>query len=315
MAQVLHGSATTTARVRAEIQASPEPIGALARRLGLDRKTVRKWRGRPSTEDLPMGPRERRSSVLTALEEAAVVAVRVQARLPLDDLFAVMRDAVPHLTRSALHRALQRHGVSRLPREPKEKGKRFKAYEIGYFHLDIAELRTAEGKAFLFVAVDRTSKLVVARLYRKATKLAAQAFLKVLLREVPYRIHTVLTDNGVQFSDQARTGGRLLVHPFTRLCQASGVEHRLTKPYHPWTNGQAERMVRTVKDATVHAFHYATVPELRRHVAVWLAACNFAKQLRTLRWRTPMEAIAAVWQQKPHLFLRSPVHFNPGPNT
>ena len=127
MAQVLHGSATTTARVRAEIQASPEPIGALARRLGLDRKTVRKWRGRPSTEDLPMGPKERRSSVLTALEEAAVVAVRVQARLPLDDLFAVMRDAVPHLTRSALHRALQRHGVSRLAREPKEKGKRFKA--------------------------------------------------------------------------------------------------------------------------------------------------------------------------------------------
>jgi transposase InsO family protein len=226
-----------------------------------------------------------------------------------------MRDAVPHLTRSALHRALQRHGVSRLPQEPKEKGKRFKAYEIGYFHLDIAELRTAEGKAFLFVAVDRTSKLVVARLYRKATKLAAQAFLKVLLREVPYRIHTVLTDNGVQFSDQARTGGRLPVHPFTRLRQASGVEHRLTKPYHPWTNGQAERMVRTVKDATVHAFHYATIPELRRHVAVWLAAYNFAKQLRTLRWRTPMEAIAAVWQQKPHLFLRSPVHFNPGPYT
>ena len=69
------------------------------------------------------------------------------------------------------------------------------------------------------------------------------------------------------------------------------------------------------KDATVHAFHYATIPELRRHLADWLAAYNFAKQLRTLRWRTPMEAIAAVWQQKPHLFLRSPVHFNPGPNT
>ena len=92
MAQVRHGSATTTARVRAGIQASPEPIGALARRLSPDRKTVRKWRGRLSTEDLPMGPRERRSSVLTALEEAAVVAVRVQARLPLDDLFAVMRE-------------------------------------------------------------------------------------------------------------------------------------------------------------------------------------------------------------------------------
>ena len=262
-----------------------------------------------------MGPKERRSSTLTELEEAACVAVRVQARLPLDDLFAVMREAVPRLTRSALHRALQRHGVSRLPQEPEEKGKRFKAYEIGYFHLDIAELRTAAGKAFLFVAVDRTSKLALARLYRKATKLAAQAFLKVLVREVPYRVHTVLTDNGVQFSDQARTGERLLVHPFTRLCRASGIEHRLTKPYHPWTNGQAEGMVRTVKDATVHAFHYATIPELRRHVADWLAAYNFARRLRTLRWRTPMEAVATVWRQKPDLFLRPPVHLTPGPNT
>src|SRR3712207_9567588 len=80
-------------------------------------------------------------------------------------------------------------------------------------------------------------------------------------REVPYRVHPVLTDTGVPFSDQARTGERLLVHPFPRLCRARGLEHRLTKPYHPWTNGQAERMVRTVKDATVHAFPYATIPD------------------------------------------------------
>jgi transposase InsO family protein len=98
-------------------------------------------------------------------------------------------------------------------------------------------------------------------------ELAAQPLLKVLLREVPYRSHTALTDNGVQFSDQARTGERLLAYPFTRLCRAHGIEHRLAKSYHPWTNGQAERMVRTGKDATVHAFHYGSVRELRRHVA------------------------------------------------
>ncbi len=92
---------------------------------------------------------------------------------------------------------LRPDGVPRLPHPPRDKVKRFKAYEIGYFHLDICELRTAEGKAYLFVAVDRTSKLVFARLYRKANKLAAQAFLKVLIRTVPYKIHTILTDNGV----------------------------------------------------------------------------------------------------------------------
>lgn len=315
MAQVLHGCAATTARIRAQIQASSEPVAAVAARLGLNRKTVAKWRGRDHTDDLPMGPKERRSSVLTPLEEAAVVAVRVQTRLPLDDLFAVMRDAVPHLSRSSLHRALQRHGVSRLPREAPSKPQRFKAYEIGYFHVDIAELRCAEGKAFLFVAVDRTSKLVFARIYRTAGKMTARGFLLSLLRSVPYRVHTVLTDNGVQFVDRYEAGSANPFHCFGRACRANGIEHRLTKPYHPWTNGQAERTVRTIKDATVNAFHYATIAALRRHVGDWLAAYNFAKQLKALRWRTPLQAIAAVHAQKPALFLRPPDHFTPGPNT
>ena len=72
--------------------------------------------------------------------------------------------------------------------------------------------------------------------------------------------------------------------------------------------------MRTIKDATVHAFHYTTIWELRRHIADWLAAYNFARQLKALRWRTPMEAIHAVWQQKPELFHHSPGHYTPEPN-
>jgi len=148
---------------------------------------------RASVEDLPMGPRERRSSVLSPMEEAAIVALRVQARLPLDDVYIALKDAIPQLARSSLHRCLQRHGISRLPKPvlsfaegaDREKPKKFKAYEICCFHIDIAELRYEGGKAFLFVAVDRTSKLVFARIYRKATKLAAAAFLKVPVKTVP----------------------------------------------------------------------------------------------------------------------------------
>jgi hypothetical protein len=61
-----------------------------------------------------MGPKERRSSVLSAIEEAAIVALQVQARLPLDDMFTALKNVLPHLTRSSLHRCLQRHGISRL---------------------------------------------------------------------------------------------------------------------------------------------------------------------------------------------------------
>lgn len=58
-------------------------------------------------------------------------------------------------TRSSLHRCLQRHGISRLPDMEGDKPKRqkFKRYPIGYFHIDIAELRTNEGKLYLFVAI------------------------------------------------------------------------------------------------------------------------------------------------------------------
>ncbi len=61
----------------------------------------------------------------------------------------------------------------------------------------------------------------------------------------------MLTDNGIAFADapRYRQGSTALVrgHLFDRVCQAHGITHKLTKPYHPWTNGQAERMVRTIK--------------------------------------------------------------------
>ncbi|MCZ0736813.1 IS481 family transposase [Phreatobacter sp. AB_2022a] len=316
MGQVLHGSATTTHAVRTELQRSQASAAELARRFGINEKTVRKWRSRQTVEDEPMGPKESHSSVLSAIEEAAIVALRVQARLPLDDVFVALKDVIPHLTRSSLHRCLQRHGISRLPKADREKPKRFKAYEIGYFHIDIAELRYEGGKACLFVAVDRTSKLVFARIYRKATKLVAAGFLKALVRAVPYKVHTVLTDNGVQFvQHDKRAEGGFLAHVFGRACAENSIAHRLTKPYHPWTNGQAERMVRTIKDATVRTFHYASINDLRRHVRDWLLAYNYAKQLKALRFRTPLEAIKQISTEKPELFSRRPGHDMLGLNT
>lgn len=316
MGQVLHGSAKTTHAVRAELQRSQASAAELARRYGINQKTVRKWRSRQTVDDEPMGPKERRSSVLSALEEAAIVSLRVQARLPLDDVYIALKDVIPHLTRSSLHRCLQRHGISRLPKADREKPKRFRAYEIGYFHIDIAELRYEGGKAYLFVAVDRTSKLVFARIYRKATKLVASGFLRALIITVPYKVHTVLTDNGVQFVQRdKRTEGGFVGHVFGAVCAENGIEHRLTKPYHPWTNGQAERMVRTIKEATVRSFHYASLTDLRRHVRDWLLAYNYAKQLKALRFKTPFEAIRQISEKKPELFASQTCHDMLGSNT
>src|SRR6202008_4616968 len=169
MGQILHGCATTTEAVRRAIQNSQESLRALAMRFGINQKTVAKWKERETVADLPTGPKEAKSTVLSIEEEAIIVAFRRHTLLPLDDCLYLLQPTIPHLTRSPLHRCLQRHGISRLPEVEGSKPpkKKFKAYPIGYFHIDIAELQTAEGKLYLYVAIDRTSKFAFVQLVRK----------------------------------------------------------------------------------------------------------------------------------------------------
>src|ERR671911_500215 len=255
MGQVLHGSATTTEAVRRAIQHSQESLRTLAKRYGINQKTVRKWKGRGSVADLPTGPKEPRSTVLTVEEEAVIVAFRRHTLLPLDDCLYALQATIPHLTRSSLHRCLQRHGISRLPEVDGDKPDRrkFKSYPIGYFHIDIAEVRTEQGKLHLFVAIDRT-------------------------------------------------------------CAKAGIDHRTTKPKHPWTNGQVERMNRTIKEATVKRFHYDDHDQLRTHLQSFVAAYNFGRRLKTLKGLTPYEFICKRWTNEPQRFRLDPIRQMPGLN-
>jgi transposase-like protein len=318
MGQVLHRGATTTEAIRRAIQRSQESLRSLAHRHGINPKTVAKWRKRCSVADLPTGPKTPRSTILTVEEEAIVVAFRKHTLLPLDDCLYALQATIPKLTRSSLHRCLERHGISRLPEtnvgQPKRK--KFACYPIGYFHIDLAEVRTAEGKLYLFVAIDRTSKFAFVELVQRADMQAAAAFLQALVEAVPYRIHTVLTDNGIQFADlpKNRQGptARLRGHPFDRVCHRHDIHHRLTQPNHPWTNGQVERMNRTIKEATVQHYHYDSHDQLRTHLADFIAAYNFAKRLKTLQGLTSYEYICKLWTQQPDRFRLDPTHQMPG---
>src|ERR671917_2423540 len=262
MGQVLHGSATTTEAVRRAIQARQESVRAAAKRYGVSPTTVQKWRQRQTTVDARMGPKEVRSTVLTLEEEAVVVAFRRHTLLPLDDCLYALQPTLPHLTRSSLHRCFQRHGISRLPDAGGDKPQRsrFKRYPIGFFHIDIAEVRTEQGKLYLLVAIDRTSKFAFVQLHQKATRRIAGDFLRSLLKAVPYKVHTVLTDNGIQFTTpgaggsavplikEAMAAGEIIwAHAFEHACARADIDHRTTRPKHPWTNGQVERMNRTLK--------------------------------------------------------------------
>ena len=80
MGQILHGCATTTEAVRRAIQNSQESLRALAKRYGINQKTVAKWKQRETVADLPTGPKEAKSTVLSIEEEAIIVAIRLPCR-------------------------------------------------------------------------------------------------------------------------------------------------------------------------------------------------------------------------------------------
>src|ERR1700685_4390999 len=271
MGQVLHGCATTTEAIRRAIQNSQESLRALSKRYGINPKTVSKWKQRGSVADLPTGPKEPKSTSLSLEGEGVLGAFRKHTLLPLDDCLYALQATIPHLTRSSLHRCLQRHGISRLPdvEDNTPSKRKFRPYPIGYFHIDIAEVQTAEGRLYLFVAIDRTSKFAFTELHAKATTRTAADFLQALVRAVPYKVHTVLTDNGTHFTDprgdtwspaeireMIERKKPFRAHAFEYACALAGIDHRLTKPKHPWTNGQVERMNRTITKATVRRFYY-----------------------------------------------------------
>jgi hypothetical protein len=323
MGQVHHGSATTTAAVRRAIQHSQESLRALAKRYGINQKTVAKWKKRSSVADVPTGPKSPTSTVLTAEEEAIIVAFRKHTLLPLDDCLYALQPTIPTLTRSSLHRCLQRHGISRLPEvegEATAKTK-FKSYPIGFFHIDLAEVRTAEGRLYMFVAIDRTSKFAFVELHREAKQRTAGDFLRRLIEAVPYKVHTVLTDNGIHFTTPGAGGsavplirgamanGELFrAHAFEYACAKADIDHRTTKPKHPWTNGQVERMNRTIKDTTVKRYHYDDHAQLEHHLADFVAAYNFGRRLKTLKGLTPYEFICKRWTIEPEKFKLNPLH-------
>lgn len=209
MGQILHGSATTTEAIRRAIQNSQENLRALAKHYGINQKRSSGRGGRRS----PICRLAQRDKVHVAIVRGRGHHCRVS------QAYAAAAGRLP-LCPSGDHPASRPLIASSLPSTPGhlsasdvEDGKgvkrKFKAYPIGYFHVDIAEVRTAECRLYLFVAIDRTSKFAFTELHEKAPTRVAADFLCNLIKAVPYKIHTALTDNGIHFTDPSGESWKL----------------------------------------------------------------------------------------------------------
>ncbi|WP_422110665.1 IS481 family transposase [Burkholderia multivorans] len=307
----LHKNATTTPRIRAEIQVSKEPMRVLAQRFGVSVCTIARWKKRASVHDASHTP-HRLQTTLTPAQESIVLVLRKSLGLSLDDLLAVVREFIhPTISRAALHRMLKRHGVS--AREAlsvdRPRTKPFKAYEPGFVHIDVKylpQMADETTRRYLFVAIDRATRWVFVRVYASKSATNARRFLKELHKAAAFRIRTILTDNGKEFTDRFITRGERTPtgrHQFDQLCEELGIEHRLTRPKHPQTNGMVERFNGRIADILrTHHFHCGEELEATILRYVWLY--NHQLPQKALGHVSPIQAMKQWQRSHPELFNR-----------
>ena len=108
---------------------------------------------------------------------------------------------------------------------------------------------------------------------------------------------------------------RYMTHMFDMRCRQNDIDHRLTKIKYPWTNGQVERMNRTIKEATVKRDHDESHDQLESHLSDFINAYNYGRRLKTLKGLTPYEYICKIWTDDPKRFKLNPLRKMPGLNS
>jgi len=319
----LHKNARTTPAVRAEIAASAEPANVLAQRFSITEQTVYKWKKREVFGDRSHTA-HRLQTQLTPAQEIVVVHLRRTLLLPLDDLLAVTREFLcPAVSRSGLDRCLRRHGVGNLnalkPATPQEPHKAFKSYEPGFVHMDVKylpQMQDETKRRYLFVAIDRATRWVFVAIKANKSAASAKAFLNALHKACPIKINKLLTDNGKEFTDrlfashERKPSGN---HEFDQLCQALGIEHRLTKPRTPRTNGMVERFNGRIADV-LKTHRFSSGEDLEQTLLRYVALYNHRLPQSALKSKTPMQAMKNWYHEHPHLFHKRP-YDRPGCDT
>ena len=304
----LHANATTTPRIRAYIQSSGLSVRELSRELGVSEVTVRRWRSRRSVADRSHKAHHLAIS-LSPIEEQLVLELRSVVGRGLDDIVEVMRRCVrTELSRSAIYRCLRRHGVARrAPTTTASPAGHFAQYPFGFVHIDLKHLPRLQGvPAYVFVAIERTTRFVHIEIVTRRDAKTIARCLSRFLAAFGHKVHTILTDNGSEFTDRFggaywHPGGRTPSgdHPFDRVCADHAIGHRLTKPFHPQTNGMVERFNRRIAEAIADAppspanggkNRFTTHQQRNAYITAFVHAYNRTR-LRCINYTAPIQAL------------------------
>ena len=305
-----HSNAKTSVHIRKEIQNATETLDELASKYNVNINTIFKWKHRENLEDKSSRP-NKLQSVLTELDELIICEVRKTTLLGLDDLTNILKEFIPAVNRDNIYRCLKRNNLSDLkallsPKDTKEEIKQFKTYEPGYIHVDIKylpKLKGEQNRKYLYVAIDRATRFVYLSIKENKEAETASNFLSELISFFPYKINKVLTDNGKEFTDKFTRNRKEPSgnHAFDVECSKYKIEHRLTKPYTPKTNGMVERFNGRVEEILAEN-NFSDYSQLEKSFKYYLSCYNnFIKQ-KVLDYKTPVEMIKEWYIKKPELF-------------
>ena len=317
MKQSYHSNAKTNVHVRTQLFNSKKVTTELAELHNISVKTVKKWNGRKSPRDLTSRPHTIHYS-LNYVQTALVTTIRKSTWCPLDEVVEMVFPENPNSYRSCVYRTFVRELINKLPEKEKIKAKRFKEYDPGYLHMDVTYFPKMDGtKYYLFVGIDRATRLLYYRLYTEKTAGNAEDFMRRCLEFFPFEITHVLTDNGLEFTNKlikSKKGNYCKkTSKLDVVCEENNIDHRLTKPFTPQTNGMVEKVNDTIKKGTIKGTTYESYTEMEKDTIRFLVYYNMYRRHGSLRKelnvKTPLDAVEKWYELDPKLFKETPLNF------
>ena len=317
MKQENHSNATTNLHVRGLINKSNSTNLDLSKRFEVSQNTISKWKNRSVFEDKSSRPDNIEYS-LSYDEKLILTHLRSSTWWALDEIVELVYGSDARSKRSAVYRLFKAENINNVPQEKKEEAKKFKEYSPGFLHLDVTYLPKINAvKRYLYVVIDRATRLMYYRIYDNKTAIKTKEFILEAMEFMPFNITHILTDNGLEFtnrllkSKKGKACEKLSL--LDEICIDKKIEHRLTKPFTPKTNGMVERVNRTIKDNTIKINKYENLEQMESDLYGFLQTYNSVKRHSSLRKelnvKTPLKAVHKWYELEPEIFKENPIEF------
>lgn len=317
MQQVYHSNAKTNLNIRFQLQNYSEKNSELASRFKISEQTVSKWKNREFLQDSSCKPLNIQYA-LSDLERTLAICLRTSSWVSLDEVWENLLEINPKISRSSVYRCFVKEKINQIPEEKKDKAKKFKEYEPGFLHIDVTYLPKFKGKShYLFVAIDRCTRAMIYRVYENKTAENTEDFMTKCFAFFPFKITHILTDNGLEFTNRllkSKTGKSCQkLSKMDVKCIENNIQHRLTAPFTPKTNGMVERVNGTIKNNTILKTKYKSLDEMKNDLFRFLSFYNIYRRhgsiRKELKVKTPFNAIEKWYQLKPEIFKITPNEF------